>query len=124
MTALLQTIRDRLVANTGVTSLVAQRVFPNRAEQGAAAPFVVQSVISEARQNTFTGTTLNRQRLQVDCYAKKYLEARAVADAVDAVVSALDLPDLSAWRVGARDLYDDATQLHRVSIDFAVWVGS
>ncbi len=123
MTTLGEAVRAKLVADPTVASLVVARVFPNLMPQGGAQPAIVYQVVSEVPENALTGDSTTRlvtARLQVDCYAKTYLEAHAVADAVDAVLSALSSPDLSAWREVSRDLYDNEAQLHRVSTDFTV----
>lgn len=123
MTTFVEMIRAELVASQAVTDLVGQRIFPNLAPQGEVPPFVVLTVPSEVPANSFTSTpadVLRQATVQVDCYAKTYLVAHQLADAVDAVVGDLSRPGLSAVREVSRDLYDDEAQLHRVSTDFAV----
>lgn len=119
----IETIRTELAAAPGVTDLVGTRMYPNLMPQGVALPAIVYSVISDTPENTFTGTSadrLNSTRVQIDCYAVKYLDAHAVAEAVDLVVSNLSRHDLTGAREGKRDLYDDESQLHRVSLDFVI----
>ncbi len=119
-----EAIRTQLAADATVTALLAGRMFPAVAPQGTITPFLVYQVISDVPENTFMGDSSNRLsnfRVQIDCYSKSYLEAHAAAAAVDAVLSAIDSPDLSCWRESSRDLYDDEAQLHRVSSDFSVW---
>jgi hypothetical protein len=123
VTTFVELLRAQLVADAAVTNLVGQRIYPQVAPQGAAAPFVVLTVVSDVPASTFTGAPadlLRSARVQVDSYATKYLDAHQVADAVDLVVAALSRPDLSAIRENSRDLYDDEAQLHRVSSDYAV----
>lgn len=118
----IQAVREVLVADSSIVTLVGQKLFPNAAPQGTAAPFVVLQVVSDVPENTLENTdSLSNSRVQIDCYAERYLDAQAVAAAVDAVMKALSSPDLSAWREVSRDLYEDETQLHRVSADFSVW---
>lgn len=117
-------VSDALKANAAVAALVVARVFPSQAPQGTPAPYIVFQLISDVPESTVDGSAAGRltnARLQVDCYGSTYVSAHAVATAADAVVSALSSPDLSAWRIGKRDLFDDKTQQHRVSMDFAVW---
>ena len=120
----LEAIRARLVAASSVTDLVNQRVYPQVMPQPPTLPAVVITVVAELPQNSFTGaaaTRLLEARVQIDCYAKTYLEAHQVADAVDAVVADLNDVDLSATRESAQDLYENETQLHRVLLDYLVW---
>jgi hypothetical protein len=126
MTTFVELLRTQLIAAAGVTTLVGSspaRIYANRAPQGTATPFCVISVISDVPAASFTGVPaelLRQARVQIDAYAKTYLEAHAVADAVDLVVAALSSPDLSAIRENGVDLYDDQAELHRVSADYFV----
>jgi hypothetical protein len=119
----IEAVLAELAKDATVTALVGTSVFPQAAPEGEQPPHVVLSVVSDVPENSFTGTEADRTRsirLQVDCYAKGYIKVHQVADAVAAVLGALARPDLSAVREISRDLYDDPTQLHRVSSDFSV----
>lgn len=119
----LETIRARLAADATVEELVEDRIYPQVLPQGSTMPAIALTVIDEMPINALTGdpaTRLKRARVQVDCYAETYLKAHDVAMAVDNVISALSDPDLSAYRESSEDLYDDETQLYRVSSDFLV----
>ncbi len=119
-----EAIRAVLVADAAVAALVGADVFPALMPQGTQPPAIVYSVISSVPENSLTGTAstrLSQFRVQVDCYAKTYLEAHAVAEAVDSVLDAQSSPNLSIWRESSRDDYDNEAELHRVSMDFGVW---
>lgn len=119
----LELVRAELVASAAVTALVATRIYPNKAEQGCARPYLVMTVPSDVPLNTVDGaaaTRLHNARVQVDAYAVTYLVARQVAAAVVAVVADLARHDLAGYLNAKRDLYDDEAQLHRVSMDFLV----
>jgi hypothetical protein len=119
----LEAVRAALIANSALTGLVGQKVYPAVAPQGVVAPFVVITTISSVPQNSMTGGPANRLRIarvQIDSYAPTYLQAHQVADAVDAVVADLSAEDLSAAQESSADLYDDQTQLRRVSTDYLV----
>lgn len=120
----IEAIRAVLVADVPVNGIVSERVYPQVMPQGAALPAIVLTVVSDVPENTFDGTAADRlsaRRLQVDCYAKSYLAAQNLAAAVDQALSSLQAHDLSAERDNARDLYDDPTEIYRVSMDFTVW---
>lgn len=123
MTTFIQLVRDQLVAATAVTDLVGQNIFPGLVAQGTPAPFVVMTIVSDLPINSADGTVetrLRNARVQLTAYAKTYAEAYQVAAAVTAVVGNLGAADLSAYEDARRDVYDDATQLHGVAIDFTV----
>lgn len=122
----------KLSADAMVAQLVGQRLFPDILPQGAALPAVVYQVIEERSQNTLSGLSsddITSTTLQVNCYARPsaaggggYLQAHAVADAVEAVLGNLSDVGLSAWLQLRRDLYDNDTEYFRVSLDFSLWV--
>lgn len=118
-----QAIRAQLIASSAVTALVSTRIFPQYIPQGQPVPAVVLTLISEVPVNSFDGsaeTRLRQARIQVDAYAKGYLEAHAIASAADLVIANLAAHDLSAYRETTQDLYEVETQLHRVSSDYFV----
>lgn len=122
-------IHAKLVADPTVAGLVTDvkglvKVFPVVVIQQTAAPYVVFSVISDVPENTFDGTAdeaLRTARLQVDSYARGYVDAQTLAEAVTQVIANLNSPDLSAWRETSRDLFDEEAQFHRVSADYIVF---
>lgn len=119
----LEAIRTELLNASAVTALVASRIYPHKAPQGATVPFVVITTISSIPFNSMTGTSgtrLRSARVQVDSYAKTYLEVHQLADAVDTVIADLTRDDLSAVQESSADLYDDETELRRVSADYFV----
>lgn len=117
-----QATRAELIAAAGVTALVGERIYALKAPQAGQAPFVILGVVSAVPQNAFeAGARLVESRLQVDAYAKTYLEARAIDAAVTAALTQLHRSDLAFWKTNERDLYDNETSLHRVSCDFSVW---
>lgn len=116
-------VREKLVAATAVTALVGAKIYPDVAPQGTLPPFVVLTVPSDVPVNSVDGTAesrLHTARVQIDAYAATRLQATEVADACAAVVGNLAAPELSATEDGRRNLYDDETQLRRVSMDFMV----
>jgi Protein of unknown function (DUF3168) len=113
-----------LSADGGVSSIAEERIYPNVLVQGSQLPAVVYTVISDIPSNSMNGVAGDRRfnsRVQVDCYGRKYLDAQGLADAVDACIVGLVSPDFNAWLDLRRDLYDNGTQYHRVSMDFFTW---
>jgi hypothetical protein len=116
-------IRTLLIADISLAALVGARIYPQYIPQGSTLPAVVLTAVSDVPYTSFTGsstTDLRSVRLQVDSYATRYLDAHAVADAVDAVIANLASSDLQANRESMGDLYEDETQLHRVTADYFV----
>jgi hypothetical protein len=127
VSSVIEKVRAKLVANATVTALVGtdpgSRIYPQVAPQATAPPYLVLTVVSDVPETSMDGEdeeTLCFARLQVDAYGKSYLSADTLAKAVRKVIAGLKAPDLSATRLGRRDLHDDETQLERVSQDFSV----
>lgn len=120
----IEAIRSELLLDATVESLVGSRIYPIIMAQSAAYPAVVMTVVSDFPANVLGGTATDRfstVRLQVDSYADTYVEAHRLADAVDAVISALGRPELSAQREHARDDFDVEEDKHRVIAEYSVW---
>lgn len=124
-------IQAILASDPSVSALVADpqfahRIFPNVLPQTAGTPSIVYFEVSDLPELTFTtrlADTAKNTKLQIDCYGKRYKDAKQLADTVR---NALDVDDqaqggLSILFETSRDLYDDATSCHRVSMDFNVW---
>ena len=123
---LIENVRTKLLADATVAGLVTG-VHAMVVPQEATYPAVVLSVVGESpilAQEQTRATRLCRSMLQVDCYADRYVNAHAVAAAVDVVLSALaDPSDLTAQRQVSLDGYENETQLYRVTADYAVFHG-
>jgi hypothetical protein len=80
-------IRTRLLAATGVTNLVARRIYWEVRAQGSALPDVTLTVVSDPRDQHFAGFQGSRGTwIQIDCRGANKDEAIAVRDAVLAAV--------------------------------------
>jgi hypothetical protein len=109
-----------------VTTLAGSRIFPMRMPPTTTFPAVVYTGIerlSMAGFSTGTAGTLKQSRVQVDSYAKTYDDAHELDDAIADYLTALEgaSASITVEFAGSRDLYENDTQLHRVSTDFIVW---
>jgi len=119
-------VRDELVANAAVAAIVSTRIYANLLPQKPTLPAISYQQISQADASEGSAE-LFVARYQVNCYATKYMAAAALADAV---VDALrDWGDLSVAPaviqtrdVSRLDDYDEATETHRVILDFLFWI--
>lgn len=111
-----------LSVHAPLVALVGDRIYPLVAPQNAPAPRVVFTVVDDVGVTSLQGFTsgLSIVRLQVDAYSRDYDEAQAVADAVDDVLKSHVTLLFSSVRVARRDLYEDTTELNRVSLDFTI----
>jgi selenocysteine-specific translation elongation factor len=126
VTAIGETFRSSLTANAGVTALVSGRIFPQVIPQGCTMPAIRYLVVDDLPLNSVDGFTshLRIARVQADAYARTYLAAHAVADAIEGALRSVVGPDFAALVVSRRDGYEDETELHRVILDVSVAVGT
>lgn len=115
----------RSVADAGIAAIIAKRLYPVAVPQGAVLPYGRYQVISDPRPEHLKGYHASRTvRVQVDCFAETYAEARALAEAF---VQAFALPATIAGvkfnrgkAEGPRDLGEDVQGkpfIHRASLD-------
>ncbi len=129
---LAESLRDYLIADSGLSALVSERVHPVLLPQNSTLPAVTYQLISQDPLHTLDGpVNLNRPRVQFDVWADTYLEMEAVNDALR---NALDgftggiggsPPSLivqGAFLVTERDLFESEPELFRRSADYFIWV--
>ena len=122
-----KSLRDHLLAQAPVASVVGQRVYPLVIPQGGAMPCIVYAKQGRQVQQVFCGEDgLRRTMLEIDCYALVYDDAVGLANAVAAA-----LRDFSGAMGATRvprvfleneiDLSDVEPGLYRQSQTWAVW---
>jgi hypothetical protein len=83
-----QSLIQRLLSNSGLSALVSNRVHPGSRPQGSALPAIVLNRISGGPGYADDGETgLTNARIQIDCWAATYRQAKLVARAVTASLS-------------------------------------
>ena len=75
-------INRMLLNDSDVSTLVGTRIYPERAPEGAAAPFIVYSVVSNQPSDTKNGTPIDEAQLEVFSVAKTYADTNSLADFV------------------------------------------
>jgi hypothetical protein len=128
-------LRTLLLADSTVSGLVGTRVYPGVMPEALpnaqpTLPAIVYTVVDDVPQNALAeaaSARLYNARVQMDCYARAtssggaYATAHQVAAAVQNVIGNLTDPALNSTAATRRDLYDNTTTYHRVSMDFTVW---
>lgn len=75
-----------LVNDTDVTGEVGQAIFPELAEEGVRAPYIVYSVVSNTPSDTKDGTPVDEAQLEIFSVGRTYAEANDIADKVRAAL--------------------------------------
>ena len=75
-------INRMLLNDSDVSTVVGTRIYPERAPEGAAAPFIVYSVVSNQPSDTKNGTPIDEAQLEVFSVASTYADTNSLADFV------------------------------------------
>jgi hypothetical protein len=116
----------RLKTYAGLTALIGTRVYGgDNAPDGVSRPYCVYSQVSAGRKYTHSGYAgIQRPRMQVNCYADTYEEAKEVAAQVTAAMESWPAANVqvgAAFQDNEVDLYDNETGLYVVPVDFILW---
>lgn len=127
MADFLTALHARLTADGDVSALINTRAYPTIVPQNATKPYIRYQVISDDRPEHLGGYDGARvSRVQVDCFAEKFSQTRALAEAViDAVAQPATVAGTKFGRTkaeGPRDLGEDTSDgfVHRASLDLLV----
>ncbi|MGB9780621.1 DUF3168 domain-containing protein [Caldanaerobacter sp.] len=120
-----QAIYGYVSTHAGVTALVGNRIYPLLLPQNPTYPAIVYSRVSRIYEKDLSGTVWNQSRIQFSCYAKKYSEAKAVAEQLRSAFRDYrgkigDIDIMVADVTNEIDLYEPDTALFNVSIDVLI----
>jgi hypothetical protein len=119
-----EALRAMLGAVPAISARVAARINWGLAPQGQALPCLTLTVVTDGPvDHSLDGPGLSRARVQVDCWAATYGEAKVLSRAVRTALDAWQGGVITgAFLAGARDLPDDdsVTPNHRVTMDFII----
>jgi hypothetical protein len=104
-------------------ALVSNRVYAQFLPQDSTFPAITYSTISGVRNYHHSGQSYAEHRIQIDCWAEGYLEAKNVAVQVRTALSGYtgtfdSKSVMSCFLLNETNLYDMDTQLYRVILDF------
>ena len=116
-----------LLAQTGITALVGDRIHFVQAPQDVAPPYLVFQKISDPPQHSHDGPLgLSNPRFQFSAFAETYSAAKQVVAAVQAVLDGYkgimgDLYIGGAFRDDENDLERGTDGLFGVAADYIIW---
>ena len=94
-------IYSLLVNDSAVSAIVGTRIYPELAEEGASAPYVVYSVVSNTPSDTKDGTPIDEAQCEIFSVASTYEQCNKLADLVRA---ALDRKSVTVNDASAGDI--------------------
>lgn len=99
--------------------LVSDRCYPLMMPQNPVLPAIVYSrQASDPQYRLEGGSSLSQVRMQIECYAKTYDEAKAISADVR---SAMEEASFKGTMIFDTDFYEPDVKLYRVIHDFYVW---
>ena len=121
-----ETIYTRLSGYSGLSALVADRIYPNVKAQDAALPYVTYRRVSSTRYSAMgTDAPVVKARFQLDVFAATYDSMSAVRDQVRAAMqrwrnSGTGSTVQDTFIENETDLFEDDTRQQHVAIDVEV----
>lgn len=113
-------IYSKLIADAGVNALIAGRIYPNVAPQGAIKPYVVCRYAGANWVHDLIGfSNLERATMELQCYADSYGAAKVLAGKV---TTSLDASLTFASRqIADSDAYDDVSRTYYSNLSFDIF---
>lgn len=110
----------QLYTHTGLSEIIAGRVYPVILPQGVTFPAITYQVISDVPESDLDGDSeLRNLRVQVNCWSEGYAECKNISAQIRAAMDSA--VGFSAIRSGGRDNYEATNHLHYSMMDFSVW---
>ena len=102
-----------------LAALVTGRCYPMFAPDPVTKPYIVYQVISDVQESNLDGYAgISNKRIQVDVYSTTYGGSKTLASSVKTSMSNASFSNI---HLSSQDLYEQDTQLYRISMDFSIW---
>jgi len=122
MTAVEQSLRTYLIADTTVKDLIGSRVYPSRLPDNPTLPAVVYQKISTTYDIPSGHVAATRSRIQLDAWDDSQLVAWSVSEAIHAALDVGSATGIHAsFPEDSECSYDVDSGLYRVRDDFFIW---
>lgn len=119
------TLRNYLLLDGDITSLVSDRIYPTVLPQNATLPAVVYFRNGGRTEHKPMPQTTGRNRnftVQIQAIGRNYDEADAVEEAIYARMCAAGTSELKTRPLGeTQDLYDETTKEYITASDYSCW---
>jgi hypothetical protein len=124
-----QAILTKLLATSGLTDLIGERIYYVKAPQDVGIPYVVFFKVSGAREHSHDGASgLARPRFQFSCFSETYYEAKQIAEQIQSALQAYSgtMGGAGGVEVGASfydnetDMYEEDTKLYHIAVDYMI----
>jgi len=125
-----QAIKKELLTDSGITSLIGERLYYVKAPQDVTKPYIVFLKASGPREYSHDGVSkLAHPRFQFSCFATTYYEAKQIAEAIRAAIEAFSgtmggdggVEVGSCFYINESDIYEEDTRLFHVAVDYLIY---
>ncbi len=117
-------IIDYLLSQDSITSLVGTRIYPMHLLEGTDLPAINYMRISQERDRSHSGNSMNRPIIQFSCWAYSYETVKDVAEnliaKLDNFSDYLASGKVTIFHTNDRDLYEPDTGLYHIPIEFEI----
>lgn len=120
-------LRNYLLGQSTITSMVGQRIYQVKIPQGGALPCVTLSRVSGSRVGILTGVSgLAHPRIQIDCWGTAYDSVKYLADRLRLCLDGFrgnfsSIQIQGCHLLGDFDAYDDESEVFHTALDFEIW---
>lgn len=118
-----EALYSHLSTSTTLMALVSDRIYPIMMPQDPELPAITYQRISNSPVNSMGGHGgLDNPKIQIDCWATSYSAAKALGDKLRKTIATATA--FNSVQLNDQDLYEDGTEIYRVSMDFSCWFKS
>ena len=117
-------IVNYLLAQSEITDVVSERVYPTQLPENSELPALMYIRIGGNRMRTHRGHSQSATSLQISCWSKSYGEAKYLSDML---IEKLDNYDgymqsgrVTIFHQNDRDIYEPDTGLYHIPVDFEI----
>lgn len=118
-------LRTRLLADSSISALIADRMYVLQAPQGGPTPYVVYMIVSE-NPNYTVGCVSDELIIQYSVFSATYAQARSIAKAIRAnlenahgTIGGVGVSSIRFDGIGANEREEDSRLVH-ISYDFRI----
>jgi hypothetical protein len=120
---MIETTLQTLLTTSAPIRAITTSVYPVTLPKGIETPVIWISwkTVTSVSNPTFTTTGITRTRIQIDCWAARYLDAANLRAAVRSVLDGYHDGSIAIQSLSDTDIYDDVLLEYRAILEFYVW---
>lgn len=117
-------IRSVLQAQPAIAAIVGSNIYPVLLPEDSQLPALTFQIVGSTSYQGLTTHGMQRLRVQIDCWAKTYLSAVTLRDAISTSLDGYKDSNFSALLLSKVDYYEDAALMFRALLEFYIFTTS